>query len=100
MLRGYTPFRSTAATEFGFLTDDVDPESFVHGADRVEVDCGLSGITQLGFAGRDDSSEVFRCVGRPEVLDDAVLPASLISDLHGRGTRRGGYLAHEWAHSP
>ena len=65
--------------------DDVKPESFVHGADRVdveagsaglhdcgchsrfvggvEVECGLSGITQLGFAGLDESGEVFRCVG-------------------------------------
>ena len=68
-----------------FVIDDVEPEPFVHGADRVdeepgsaglhdcgchsrsvggiEVECGLFGVTQFGFTGLDESDEVFRCVG-------------------------------------
>ncbi|MGO2813394.1 MAG: hypothetical protein ACTIBG_18200, partial [Brevibacterium aurantiacum] len=45
------------------------------------------------------------CLGNQEkeplrnpVLDNAVFSASLVRDLHGRGTRRGGYLADEWTH--
>lgn len=108
--------------EEGLIIDGVEPEPRVHAADSVdedagpaglhdrcrrswlvrgvEVECGLCGITQFGFACLDESSEVFGRVGRSEVLDDPVLPAGLVSDLHGSSARRGAYLAHEWARAP
>ena len=68
-----------------FIIDDVEPEPFVHGADRVdeepgaavlhdcgchsrfvcgvEVECGLSGVTPFCFAGFGESGEVFGRVG-------------------------------------
>ena len=66
----------------------------------VEVECRLTGIAKFCLAGLDQSSEVFRRVGRTEVFDDSIFPLGLVRDLHSRGTRRRGHLAHEWADSP